>query len=416
MNKIDKDIPQSVLDEAKKQFDILTKGTAEVIPANELMQKLIYSIYNKKPLIVKLGVDPTAPDIHLGHTVVMFKLKQFQDFGHKAIFLIGDYTTRIGDPSGRDDTRPPLTGEEIDKNAETYKKQAFKILDANKTGLVYNSEWLSKLTFADTIKLLAKTTVSQILQRESFNDRYTKNIPISMHEMVYPLMQGYDSVAMVADVELGGSDQTFNCLMGRQLQKSYGQEQQVVISMPLLEGLDGVIKMSKSKNNYIGITDEPRDMFGKVMSNNDEIMWKYYLFFSDKLPAEIEEMKAKVESEELHPMEVKKDIAEHVVAQFHSEELAKQARENFNQRFSKNAIPEDLDEIELELVEPTKLALAIKQIGFAPSSSEANRLIKAGAVKINGEKIEDIAYTVDQDIEPFVLQAGKRRIAKIIVK
>jgi tyrosyl-tRNA synthetase len=416
MNKIEQDIPQSVLDEAKRQFDILTKGTDTVTPEKELMQKLIYSIYNKKPLIVKLGVDPTAPDIHLGHTVVMFKLKQFQDLGHKPMFLIGDYTTKIGDPTGRNTTRPPLTDEQIKENAKTYQEQAFKILDPNKCGLVFNSQWLAKLNFADVIGLLGKVTVSQIMQREDFANRFENNISIGMHEIIYPLMQGYDSVAMDADVELGGTDQTFNCLMGRQLQKAYNKDQQIVITLPVLEGLDGVEKMSKSKGNYVGITDDPKDMFGKVMSNNDEIMWRYYDFFSPLTPDEIDVMKQKVESGALHPMEVKKDMAELIVAQFHNEELAAQAREDFNQRFSKNAIPTDLEEIELDLEEDSKLGFVISKVGFAASNSEANRLIKGGAVKINGEKVDDIAYIVKAEPKDFVLQAGKRRVAKIIVK
>ena len=407
-------IPQSVLDEAQRQFDILIKGADSVTPLDGLKQKLIYSIYRNKPLKVKLGVDPTSPDIHLGHTVVLHKLKQFQDLGHIAMFLIGDYTTKIGDPSGKSKTRPVLTDEQIVKNAETYKAQALKVLDPNRTELVYNSQWLSKLDFADVIRLMARVTANQMIQRDSFSKRLKENSPIALHEFVYPLMQGYDSVAMDADVELGGTDQTFNCLMGRQLQKSYEKEQQIVITMPILEGLDGVQKMSKSLNNYVGIDDEPKEMFGKIMSNNDDIMWKYYLFFSDRTPAEIEEMKQAVEAGSLHPMEVKKDIAEYVVAEIHSLEDAKMARENFNQRFSKNAIPDELDEKELSLTEETRLVVIMKEIGFAPSNSEANRLIKSGAVKINGEKVEDTAFTVKPGFEEFVLQAGKRRIAKIV--
>lgn len=407
-------IPQKVLDEAQRQFDILIKGADTVTPLDGLKQKLIYSIYYNKPLKVKLGVDPTSPDIHLGHTVVLQKLKQFQDLGHIAMFLIGDYTTKIGDPSGKSKTRPVLSDEEIVKNAETYKEQALKILDPSKTELVYNSQWLSKLDFADVIRLMARVTANQMIQRDSFSKRLNDNSPIALHEFVYPLMQGYDSVAMDADVELGGTDQTFNCLMGRQLQKSYEKDQQIVITMPILEGLDGVQKMSKSLNNYVGIDDEPKEMFGKIMSNNDEVMWKYYLFFSDKTVEEIEAMKADVEAEKLHPMEVKKDIAEQIVAQLYTTEKGKMARENFNQRFSKNAIPDDLDEKEISLTEETRLVVIMKQIGFAPSNSEANRLIKSGAVKINGEKIEDMAFTVKPGFEPFVLQAGKRRIAKIV--
>jgi tyrosyl-tRNA synthetase len=415
MTQIPQDqIPQSVLDEAKKQFDVLVKGADTVTPLDGLMQKLVYSIYYKKPLKIKLGVDPTSPDIHLGHTVVMQKLKQFQDFGHIAMFLIGDYTTKIGDPSGRSKTRPVISDEQIKKNAETYKAQALKILNADKTELLYNSAWLSKLTFADTIKLMAKTTVSQIMQREDFNNRYVNNLPISMHEIVYPLMQGYDSVAMDADVELGGTDQTFNCLMGRQLQKAYDKEQQIVITMPLLEGLDGVEKMSKSLGNYVAIDDEPRDMFGKIMSNNDDIMWKYYLFFTTKTVEEIDSMKADVAAGKLHPMDVKKDIAQELVRQLHSDEEAKMARENFEQRFSKNAIPDELDEVKLEITENTRLAVVIKQVGFAASNSEANRLIQSGAVKIDGQKIDDIAFEIAPNFTSFILQAGKRRIAKIV--
>ena len=407
-------VPQHVIDEANRQLEILVKGAENVTPVEGLRQKLIYSIYHNKPLKVKLGVDPTSPDIHLGHTVVLQKLKQFQELGHTAMFLIGDYTTKIGDPTGKSKTRPVLTDEEIKKNAETYKEQALKILDPSKTELLYNSQWLNELDFADVIKLMARVTANQMIQRDSFSKRLNANSPVALHEFVYPLMQGYDSVAMDADVELGGTDQTFNCLMGRQLQKSYEKEQQIVITMPLLEGLDGAEKMSKSLGNYVAIDDEPRDMFGKIMSNNDDLMWKYYLFFSAKTVAEIEEMKAKVASGELHPMEVKKDIAAEVVAQLHNEQEATMARENFNQRFSKNAIPEDLDEVKLEIEEATRLAVVIKQVGFAPSNSEANRLIKSGAVKINGDKIDDMGYMVEPGFESFVLQAGKRRIAKIV--
>ena len=415
MTQIPQDqIPQSVLDEAKKQFDVLVKGADTVTPLDGLMQKLIYSIYYKKPLKIKLGVDPTSPDIHLGHTVVLQKLKQFQDLGHTAMFLIGDYTTKIGDPSGKSKTRPVLTDEEIVRNAETYKEQALKILDPERTELVYNSQWLGKLDFADVIRLMARVTANQMIQRDSFSKRLNANSPVALHEFVYPLMQGYDSVAMDADVELGGTDQTFNCLMGRQLQKSYEKEQQIVITMPILEGLDGVEKMSKSLNNYVGIDDEPRDMFGKIMSNNDEIMWKYYLFFTNKTVEEIEALKAEVAVGKLHPMDVKKNIAEHVTAQLHDEAAAKMARENFEQRFSKNAIPDELDEVKLEITEATRLAVVIKEVGFAASNSEANRLIKSGAVKINGEKVEDMAYMVEPGFESFILQAGKRRIAKIV--
>ena len=415
MTQIPQDqIPQSVLDEAKKQFDVLVKGADTVTPLDGLMQKLIYSIYYKKPLKIKLGVDPTSPDIHLGHTVVLQKLKQFQDLGHTAMFLIGDYTTKIGDPSGKSKTRPVLTDEEIVRNAETYKEQALKILDPERTELVYNSQWLGKLDFADVIRLMARVTANQMIQRDSFSKRLNANSPVALHEFVYPLMQGYDSVAMDADVELGGTDQTFNCLMGRQLQKSYEKEQQIVITMPILEGLDGVEKMSKSLNNYVGIDDEPRDMFGKIMSNNDEIMWKYYLFFTNKTVEEIEALKAEVAAGKVHPMDVKKNIAEHVTAQLHDEAAAKMARENFEQRFSKNAIPDELDEVKLEITEATRLAVVIKEVGFAASNSEANRLIKSGAVKINGEKVEDMAYMVEPGFESFILQAGKRRIAKIV--
>ena len=415
MTQIPQDqIPQSVLDEAKKQFDVLVKGADTVTPLDGLMQKLIYSIYYKKPLKIKLGVDPTSPDIHLGHTVVLQKLKQFQDLGHTAMFLIGDYTTKIGDPSGKSKTRPVLTDEEIVRNAETYKEQALKILDPERTELVYNSQWLGKLDFADVIRLMARVTANQMIQRDSFSKRLNANSPVALHEFVYPLMQGYDSVAMDADVELGGTDQTFNCLMGRQLQKSYEKEQQIVITMPILEGLDGVEKMSKSLNNYVGIDDEPRDMFGKIMSNNDDIMWKYYLFFTNKTVEEIEALKAEVAVGKLHPMDVKKNIAEHVTAQLHDEAAAKMARENFEQRFSKNAIPDELDEVKLEITEATRLAVVIKEVGFAASNSEANRLIKSGAVKINGEKVEDMAYMVEPGFESFILQAGKRRIAKIV--
>jgi tyrosyl-tRNA synthetase len=409
MKKTDTNITPEIKKEALRQHDILSAGTIQIVPEGGLLKKLEKSLANKKPLKVKLGVDPTAPDIHLGHTVVLQKLKQFQELGHTAMLLIGDFTASIGDPSGRNKTRPPLSSEEIQHNAETYMKQAFKVLDKEKTSLLKNSTWCADLSFADIIKLLSSVTVSQILQREDFHNRYTENQPIAMHELLYPIMQGYDSVAMEADVELGGTDQTFNCLMGRELQKDAGQPLQIVVTLPLLEGTDGEKKMSKSLGNYIGLTDEPNDMFGKVMSIPDTLLLKYFALLTDVC----------IECEgdiPLHPMEAKKELAKELVTRFHSKKDALAAQEDFETRFSANAIPEELPEHTVT-VENGGIGIAalMVEVGFTQSNGEGIRLVKQNAVKINGEPISDPKQLITPT-EPFVLQAGKRKMARVTLE
>src|SRR4051794_3051552 len=334
-----------------EQLAYLKKGSAEIIRESELREKLEQSRKTGKPLIVKAGFDPTAPDLHLGHTVLIRKLKHFQDLGHTVIFLIGDFTGLIGDPTGRSATRKPLTREEIDQNAETYKTQVFKILDAKKTVVDFNSRWFSKFSSEDFIRLTAKYTLSQMLEREDFHKRFQDEQPISMHELLYPLAQGYDSVALQADVELGGTDQKFNLLVGRELQRAYGQPSQVVLTMPILEGLDGVQKMSKSLGNAIGINEAPQEMYGKVMSISDELMWRFYELLTDMPMAEIEAVQKRCKSGEAHPMEVKKALAKRIVADFHSANSAEQAAENWSKQFQKDEVPENLETVEINFAD-----------------------------------------------------------------
>ncbi len=406
-----KKIDPTLLKEAKRQHAILTRGVEKVYPEatakgeDGLLHKLVTALTEKRPLKIKFGMDPTAPDIHLGHTVVLTLLRRFQDLGHVAMLLIGDYTCRIGDPSGRDKTRPPLTGEQIDANAKTYFKQAFKVLSKEKNvlDLRYNGEWLKNLSFADTIKLCSQVTASQILARDSFATRLKNGVPISIHELLYPIMQGYDSVAMKCDIELGGTDQTFNCLMGRQLMHARGMEEQVVMTMPLLEGTDGVEKMSKSKNNYIGVEDAPNEMFGKIMSIPDEIMNRYFELLTDE----------EIKNLPNHPMDAKKLLAKIIITRFHNEAAAANALEDFTTKFSKRDIPKDLPEhkVQLEKGEIGLLTLMVN-IGFAPSNAEARRLVQQGAVKQDGEALKDV-HTVFTQQKSFVLQAGKRRMARV---
>ena len=397
------EIPADILNEAERQVEILSRGTIQIVPEGGLKEKIIRSLQTGKPLNIKLGMDPTAPDIHLGHTVSLHKMRQFQELGHKAQLLVGDFTASIGDPSGRNKTRPPLTQEEIKYNSETYADQAFKVIDKTKNfELYYNSEWSNKLNFADVIRLLSNVTVSQIMQREDFNNRYTNNLPIAMHELLYPIMQGYDSVAMETDIELGGTDQTFNCLMGREMQKVFKQPQQVVLTMPIIEGTDGVQKMSKSLGNYIAVRDTPNDMFGKIMSITDEIMPKYFEYLTDANLGELPE----------HPMEAKKQLANIVVTRFHDEMAARTAREDFEARFSKNEIPEDLPEHNIDLNgEVIGLITLLVKVGFAGTNGEARRLITQNAVKLDGELHNNPKEELSSN--SFVLQAGKRRMAKV---
>lgn len=387
---------------------MIQRGADEVIQEEALLERLQSGV----PLRVKLGVDPTAPDLHFGHTVVINKLRQFQELGHEILFLIGDFTAMIGDPTGRNVTRKPLSSDEIIANAHTYTDQVFKILDADKTKIMFNSEWMGKKSAADLIMLSSLSTVARMLERDDFNKRFAANQSISIHEFLYPLLQGYDSVAMKADVEIGGTDQKFNLLMGRELQKHYQQKPQCVITMPLLEGLDGVQKMSKSMGNYIGITDAPDDMFGKVMSVSDELMWRYFELLSFRPAAEITALRLAI-NDGRNPRDVKFELAQELVARFHGNAAAKAAQENFVARFQQNMLPENLELISLE--GEMGIAHLLKQAGLVGSTSEAIRMIQAGAVRIDGERIEDSKLIISAS-EPRIYQVGKRKFAKVVIK
>lgn len=395
----------------EESLALIKRGADEILVEAELVEKL----KKNKPLKIKAGFDPTAPDLHLGHTVLINKLRQFQDLGHEILFLIGDFTGMIGDPTGKSATRPALTREDVIENAKSYTKQVFKILDPEKTQVMFNSTWMNEMSPADLIQLAAKHTVARMLERDDFSKRYKGGQPIAIHEFLYPLIQGYDSVAMKADVELGGTDQKFNLLVGRELQKHYGQEQQVVLTMPILEGLDGVQKMSKSLNNYIGIDEAPDEMFGKIMSISDELMWRYFELLSFLPEEDIEKFKQDIE-EGINPRDIKFVLGEELVARFHSTEEATQARENFIARFQKGAMPDDIEELEITTVDG-KLAIAniLKEAGLVQSTSEAFRMIKQGAVKIDGDKVTDKGLEVDVGAEN-IYQVGKRRFAKVTLK
>lgn len=398
--------------QVEEQLKIIKRGVEEIITEEELIQKLTYSYENNIPLRVKAGFDPTAPDLHLGHTVLIHKMRHFQELGHHVIFLIGDFTGMIGDPSGKSETRKALTKEEVLKNAETYKEQVFKILDPDKTEIAFNSKWMNELGADGLIQLASQYTVARMLERDDFSKRYGSNKPIGIHEFLYPLVQGYDSVALKSDVELGGTDQKFNLLVGRDLQRNYGQKPQIAITVPILEGLDGVQKMSKSLGNYVGITEEPNDMFGKIMSISDELMFKYYLLLSEKTLEEIEKMKQDIKSGDMHPMDAKKQLAFEIVNRYYGVEIAKNAKDYFEQLFSKREIPEDLQEVTYDSM--TKLIEIITSLNFSSSNSEARRLANQGAVTLNGEKVTDLNNTLE--IGEYILKVGKRKIAKINVK
>jgi tyrosyl-tRNA synthetase len=365
----------------KEQLAYLTKGAEETIRVEELRAKLECSTRTSRPLRVKAGFDPTAPDIHLGHVVLIRKLKHFQDLGHTVIFLIGDFTGLIGDPSGRNVTRPPMTSQEVAANAETYKAQVFKILDPNKTVVDFNSRWLGKLSSQEWVKLCSGYTVARMLERDDFSKRMKERQPISIHELLYPLAQGYDSVALEADVELGGTDQKFNLLVGRELQQAYGQPPQVIMTMPILEGLDGVQKMSKSLGNYVGINEPPAEMFGKIMSISDELMWRYYLLLTDLSPHQIDELKGAVGTGSTHPLQAKKDLAHRIVTDFHGDEQADAARKQFESNIQEKGLPPDI--VRHHLSAPRKLFHLLVDLGLAATNSEAQRLIKAGSVYMN---------------------------------
>ena len=397
---------------AAEQFRLISHGVADLLPEDEFKKKLEKSVATNTPLIVKLGLDPTAPDIHLGHTVVLRKLKLFQDFGHKVIILIGDFTARIGDPTGKSVTRPPLTEEQVVENAKTYQEQIFKVLDPEKTEVRFNSEWLSKLDFADVLKLASKYTVARMLERDDFHKRYTEGRPISIHEFMYPLMQGYDSIALKADVEFGGTDQTFNLLMGRHLQGEEGMPEQTIITMPILEGLDGVQKMSKSLGNYIGISEAPSEMYGKAMSIPDELMMRYFMLVTDMSIEEQEQLAKDLESGAAHPRDVKMKLAHTIVRLYHGEEAANFGQDEFVRVFQKHAMPTDIPEYKVAITEePVFVPQLLSDAGLTASNGEARRSIKAGAFKIDGEKCNEEHIVLKDDM---VLQVGKRKFIKIV--
>ncbi|GFD72032.1 tyrosine--tRNA ligase [Alteromonas marina] len=386
----------------------IKRGVDEILPEEDLIEKL----KSGKTLTIKAGFDPTAPDLHLGHTVLINKLRTFQQLGHKVVFLIGDFTGLIGDPTGKNVTRKPLSKEQVLENAKTYQEQVFKILDEDKTEIRFNSEWMDKLGAAGMIKLAASQTVARMLERDDFKKRYNNGQPIAIHEFLYPLVQGWDSVALESDVELGGTDQRFNLLMGRELQKEQGQKQQSIVMVPLLEGLDGVQKMSKSLNNYIGITDAPNDMFGKVMSISDDLMWRYYDLISFRPLEEIAELKSRVANGE-NPRDIKIMLAKEIIARFHDDAAAEGAHQDFIQRFQKNAIPDDMPELEIALSdEGIAIGNLLKEAKLVGSTSDAMRMIKQGAVKINGDKVEDTRLVITEKGEN-VYQVGKRKFARI---
>lgn len=399
---------------AAEQLRLIKHGVDTLLPEDEFFKKLEESVATNTPLTVKLGLDPTAPDIHLGHTVVLRKLKLFQDLGHQVVILIGDFTARIGDPTGKSATRPPLDEEAVKRNAATYKEQIFKVLDEEKTIVRYNSEWLGKLNFADVLKLAAQYTVARMLERDDFHKRYTEGRSIGVHEFMYPLMQGYDSVALHADVEFGGTDQTFNLLMGRHLQEQYGQAPQTIITMPILEGLDGVQKMSKSLGNYIGISDEPADMYGKAMSIPDELMMRYFMLVTDMSIEEQEKLSAGLADGSVHPRDTKMKLAYTIVRLYHGEAAAEEAQNHFISVFQKHALPEDIPEYAVELSdEPTFIPAFLTAAGLTASNGEARRSIKAGAFKIDGEKCGEENVVLKADM---VLQVGKRKFIRIVSK
>jgi tyrosyl-tRNA synthetase len=399
----------------EEQLEYIRKGAVEIIREEELVAKLKKAQKTGSPLRVKAGFDPTAPDIHLGHTVLIRKMKHFQDLGHTAIFLIGDFTGMIGDPSGRSATRKQLTKEEVLANAETYKQQIFKILNPETTVIDFNNRWMSTLGSEGFVRLASRYTVARILEREEFANRMKAQQPIAMHELLYPLVQGYDSVALQADVELGGTDQRFNLLVGRELQREYGQESQIVLTMPLLEGIDGVQKMSKSLGNYIGINEDPTDQFGKIMSISDEMMFRYYELVTDRSMAEIKLLRDEVASGKCHPMEAKADLAIQIITDYHGAPAAQAAREEFNRVFRKGEVPEDIETKKLSLVAgPMRLTKLLAAVNLAPSNAEAQRLIESGAVHMNDQRITDVKTELSKPGE-YLFKVGKRRFLRLIV-
>lgn len=398
----------------EEQIALIERGTADLISREDLHRKLTRSVETGIPLKIKAGFDPTAPDLHLGHTVLLQKLRHFQQLGHQIYFLIGDFTGLIGDPTGKSDTRPRLTREDVERNAETYKEQVFKILNPEQTKVVFNSTWLGELSSYEMIRLASELTVARMLEREDFKQRFDNGRPISIHEFLYPLIQGYDSVAIEADVELGGTDQLFNLLMGRDLQRSRGQVPQVVLTMPLLEGLDGVNKMSKSLGNYIGITESPDNIFGKVMSVSDDLMFRYYELLSDLSVGEIATLKEDMEKGVVHPKDTKKRLAREITARFHNEDAAKNAEKNFEQVFKRHELPDDIPEHKMEAGgEPVWLPKLLLETGLVSSTSDGRRMIKQNAVSIEGEKVIDVDTVVPTQNQ-VLLKVGKRRFCRVV--
>lgn len=391
------------MEDINTQLELIRRGTAEIISEEDLIAKL----KENRPLNVKAGFDPTAPDLHLGHTVVLQKMKHFQELGHNVTFLIGDFTGMIGDPTGKSETRKPLTKEQVLANAETYKEQVFKILDPEKTKICFNSSWLEPMTMKETLSLMAKFTVARIIERDDFQKRYKAGEPIGMHEFMYPIMQGYDSVCMNADIELGGTDQKFNLLVGRDLLRQYGKQAQIAITMPIIEGLDGVQKMSKSLGNYVGISESPKDMFGKLMSITDELMFRYYTLLSDMSLADIEKMKKDIETGDFHPMQAKKNLAREIVTRYHGAQAGLYAEEEFVRIFSNRNTPTDIQEYKIS----GNFLDIILALNFASSKSEARRLAEQGGVHFENEKIYDLTITPDHE---GILKVGKRKFAKLV--
>lgn len=403
--------------DAQEQLRRIKKGSVDLISEVELLKKLQKSKDTNQPLKIKAGFDPSRPDLHLGHSVLINKMADFQALGHQAIFIIGDFTAMIGDPTGKNTTRPALSREEIDENAKTYAKQVFKILDPEKTKVVYNSEWLDPLTPTDMIQLLSQYTVARMLEREDFSKRFKEQKPISLHEMLYPLIQGYDSVALEADVELGGTDQLFNLLVGRELQKTYGQKnQQCVLTVPLLEGLDGVQKMSKSYDNYIALEDSAKEMFGKTMRVSDELMFRYYELVTNKDAFEVEKLQNDVKSGATHPRQAKIDLAKYLVRRFHGDEASEKAEEEFQRIFVNKGLPDEIPEHRLDSQEQVWICQLMKEVGLVKSTSDARRLVQQNAVELNQEKVSDVSYKMNLiSGDEYILRAGKKRFAKVIV-
>lgn len=414
MNKVS--LTEVQKQELERQWQIIRRGVAEIVPEDELKAKIARSIQTGEPLKVKLGLDPSAPDIHVGHTVVLHKLRQFQELGHHVQLIIGDFTGRIGDPTGKSETRKPLTEEDVKKNAETYKEQIFKVLVPEQTTIYYNSQWLDSMNFTDVIQLAAHTTVARMLERDDFTKRYQANQSISLHEFFYPLMQGYDSVALKSDVELGGTDQKFNLLMGRQLQEKYGVETQATIMMPIIEGLDGVQKMSKSLGNYIGIQEEPNEMYGKAMSVPDELMVKYYELATDLSNDEVAKLRDGLADGSIHPRDAKMALAKRFVTMYHGEEAATEAEQHFKTVFQKRALPQDIQEIVVsdDVLEDGKIRVVklLVELGLQNSGGEARRSVQQGAVRVNEVKVTDIQAELEIK-DGDVVQVGKRKFARI---